>query len=202
MADSESSAPENRAEERAAKAPAAQAAAGKTDEPKKPARVLPSEEEIAAWAQGADLPSLDNLFNQLNTKLFDAKVMQIRKEELLPQHWQVISRLEPPPDEEFDGLPEVARLRVGAADSEVAEERIEALRLAWRELRGKRPSLWTASDLFTALRRIIDKKIEIDFHALLSAVRDVWLGLRLPHGREQLEVLWACLAFIRQKTKK
>lgn len=170
--------------------------------PKPPARVLPTQEEIAAWTKGADLPSLANLFNLLNTKLFDAKVMQIRKEELLPQHWQVISRLEPPPDEEFDALGVVERLRRAAPDPETGEARVEALRTAWQELRGKHPSLWTASDLFAALRRIIDKKREIDFHALLSATRDVWRGLDLPQGREQLEVLWACLAFIRQKTKK
>ena len=52
------------------------------------------------------------------------------------------------------------------------------------------------------MRRIIDKKIEIDFHDLLSAVRDVWRNLDLPSGRENLEILWASLAFVRGKTKK
>ncbi len=169
--------------------------------PKPPARVLPSQEQIAAWVAGDDLPSLANLFNLMNTKLFDVMMMQVRKEELLPQHWQVISRLEPPPDEEFDRLPVVERLRA-SAPSEAAEQRVEALRTAWQELRGKHPSLWSASDLFAALRRIIDKKRQVDFHALLSAVRDVWRNLDLPQGQEQLEVLWACLAFIREKTKK
>ncbi len=169
--------------------------------PKPPARVLPSQEQIAAWVAGDDLPSLANLFNLMNTKLFDVMMMQVRKEELLPQHWQVISRLEPPPDEEFDRLPVVERLRA-SAPSEAAEQRVEALRIAWQELRGKHPSLWSASDLFAALRRIIDKKRQVDFHALLSAVRDVWRNLDLPQGQEQLEVLWACLAFIREKTKK
>ncbi len=187
-------------------AAAAAAAPPKTDtppaKPKPPARVLPSQEEIAGWVAGDDLPSLENLFNLLSTKLFDAKVMQIRKEELLPQHWQVISKLEPPPDEEFDRLGVVKRLRKSAPSAEVGEERVEALRIAWQELRGKHPSLWNASDLFSAMRRIIDKKREVSIHALLSAVRDVWRNLGLPQGQEQLEVLWACLAFIRDKTRK
>lgn len=170
--------------------------------PEKPVRVLPSPEEIAGWVEGEDLPSLENLFNLLNTKLFDAKVMQIRKEELLPQHWQVISRLEPPPDEEFDRLAVVDRVRRQAPDPETGKERVEALHAAWQELRGKHPSLWTAPDLFAAMRRIIDKKREVSFHALLSATRDTWSGSDLPQGREQLEVLWACLDFIRSKTKK
>jgi len=170
--------------------------------PKKPARVLPSAEQIAAWVEGEDLPSLENLFNLLSTKLFDAKVMQIRKEELLPQHWQVISRLEPPPDEEFYSLGVVARVRDQAPDAEAGEERVEALHVAWQELRGKHPSLWTAPDLFAAMRRIIDKKLEVSFHALLSAARDIWRGSDLPQGREQLEILWACLDFIRSKTRK
>ena len=179
--------------------PAAEAAAAPPPKPKPkpPPRVLPSQQEIAAWVKGEDLPSLENLFNLMNTKLFDVMMMQVRKEELLPQHWQVISKLEPPPDEEFYGLPPVQRLR-----EQSGEERVEALKVAWQELRGKHPSLWTASDVFSALRRIIDKKREVSFHALLSAVRDVWRGLDLPQGQEQLEVLWACLAFIREKTKK
>ena len=181
---------------------AAEPAATPPPKPKPPARVLPSQEEIAGWVAGDDLPSLENLFNLLNLKLFDAKVMQIRKEELLPQHWQVISKLEPPPDEEFDRLGVVKRLRASASSAEVGEERVEALRIAWQELRGKHPSLWNASDLFSAMRRIIDKKRAVSFHTLLSAVRDVWRNLGLPQGQEQLEVLWACLAFIRDKTRK
>jgi len=167
----------------------------------KPQRDIPTQEQLAAWVAGEDLPTLEHLFDQLNTKLFDAKVMQIKKDELLPQHWQVISRLEPPPDEEFDGLAEVERLRRAYAGSAVTELRIEALRVAWRELRGKRPSLWNASDVFAALRRLIDKKRGVGFHDFLSAVRDVWRGLELPQGREQLEVLWGCLDLIRSKAK-
>ena len=183
--------------EEAAAPPPAEA---KAPPPKPPARVLPSQEEIAAWVQGAELPSLENLFNLLNTKLFDAQVMQIKKEELLPQHWPVIHRLEPPPDEEFDALG-VDR-KVTAPDAETRERRVEALRIVWQELRGKHPSLWNASDLFAAFRRVIDRKREIGFHDLLSAVRDVWRSSDLPQGEEQLEVLWACLAFIREKTRK
>lgn len=170
--------------------------------PKPPARELPSQEQIAAWAEGAELPSLENLFNLLNTKLFDAKIMQIKKEELLPQHWQVISRLEPPPDEEFDSLNVAERIRAGAPSSEVGDRRVEAVRVAWRELRGKHPSLWNASDVFAALRRIIDKKRDVAVYDLLCGVRDLWHASDLPQGREQLEVLWACLGFIREKTRK
>jgi len=170
--------------------------------PKPPARELPSQADVARWVEGEDVESLENLFNLLNTKLFDAKFMQLKKEELLPQHWQVISRLTAPDDAEFDRLGEVARLRERYGSGETADRRIAALRVAWRELRGKQPALWSASDVFSALRRIIDRKLEVGFHDLLSAVRDVWRGLTLPHGREQLEVLWACLDFIRSKTKK
>ena len=168
----------------------------------KPARELPTEAQIAAWVAGEDLPILNNLFNLLNTKLFDTKVMQIKKEELLPQHWQVISRLTVPEDSEFDALAEVGRLRLRYRDQELARRRIGNLRVGWQELRGRRPSMWDVSDLFAAMRRIIDKNRDVDFHELLSAVRDVWRDLGLPRGKEQLEVLWACLDLIRRKTKK
>ncbi len=181
--------------------PAAEAAAPPPG-PKPPPRELPSEEEIAAWVQGADLPSLANLFNNLALKKYDALVMQIKKAELVPQHWQVISSTEAPDEALFDGLPAVAKLRAGYRDEELAERRLAALETAWVELRGLQPSLWTTPDLFAAMRRIIDKKLEVDFHDLLSAVRDVWRNLDLPRGRENLEILWTCLAFVRGKTKK
>ncbi len=198
-------------------APAAKAAQGGTSEPKspakpaekpaakpaaKPARVLPSQEEIAAWIEGDDLPSLANLFNILPLVKFDALVMQIRKAELLPQHWQVISSRQAPPDEVFESLPEVGRLRLRYREQELSRRRLAALKVAWRELRGKRPSLWTVPDLFAAMRRILDKKLQVDHHELLSATRDVWRELELPAGTEQLQILWACLSFIRDKTKK
>ncbi len=201
------------AAESTAAAPAAEStppAAAKAEAPVKtpakpaarPPRELPSPAQIAAWIEGADLPSLSNLFNLLNTKLFDALVMQIRKEELLPQHWQVISSLRVPEDAEFERLAEVGRLRLRYKNQEVARRRLESLKVAWRELRGRRPALWTVPDLLAAMRRIIDKKLEVDFHDLLSATRDVWRDLSLPQGKEQLEILWACLAFARKKTKK
>jgi hypothetical protein len=168
---------------------------------RKPPRVIPAEDELERWVGGEELPGLESLFDTLNTKLFDTKVMLIKKDELLPQHWQVISRLQPPPDGEFDALPEVARVRSFYADPAVAERRVEALRVGWQELRGKRPALWNASDVFAALRRIIDKKRKAGFHDFLSAVRDVWRGSSLPQGKEQLEVLWACLDLIRSKAK-
>jgi hypothetical protein len=42
----------------------------------------------------------------------------------------------------------------------------------------------------------------VNFHDLLSAVRDVWAGMTLPHGRTQLDNLSDVLSFVRQKTKK
>ena len=96
----------------------------------------------------------------------------------------------------------VRRLRSSSKDEPTAERRVGALKAAWHELGGKQPALWTAPDLFAAMRRLIERQIDVDFYDLLSAVRDVWRGIPLPSGREQLEVLWASLAFIRQKTKK
>ncbi|MFQ5350366.1 MAG: hypothetical protein ACE5EG_07985 [Thermoanaerobaculia bacterium] len=197
----ESSTPQ---EPEAPKTPPAEpvAAAAQPVKPQPPPRELPSEEEIASWVGGADLPSLANLFNILALKKYDALVMQIRKAELVPQHWQAIASTESPDEGLFDNLPSVAKLRRGYRDEALAERRLAALKSAWVELRGLQPSLWTTPDLFAAMRRIIDKQIEVDFHDLLSAVRDVWRNLDLPRGRENLEILWTCLAFVRGKTKK
>jgi hypothetical protein len=181
--------------------PPAEAAAPAEPTPPPP-RELPSEEEIASWVQGADLPSLANLFNILPLKKYDALIMQVRKAELVPQHWQVISSTEPPDEARFETLPSVVKLRRGYRDAELAERRLAALKTAWVELRGLQPALWATPDLFAAMRRIIDKKREVDFHDLLSAARDVWRNLDLPRGQENLEILWACLAFVRGKTKK
>ena len=170
--------------------------------PKPEPRKLPSEEEIASWVQGGDLPSLANLFNNLAIKKFDALVMQIKKAELVPQHWQVLASTEAPDEATFDTLPAVAKLRRSYRDEALARRRLAALKTAWVELRGLQPSIWSTPDLFAAMRRIIDKGIEVDFHDLLSAVRDIWRNLDVPRGRENLEILWTCLAFIRGKTKK
>ena len=178
------------------------AAAPAKPEPEPEPRELPSEEEIASWVGGADLPSLANLFNILPLKKFDALVMQIKKAELVPQHWQVLSATEPPDEAAFAGLPAVIKLRRGYRDEALAERRLAALKTAWVELRGLQPSMWATPDLFAAMRRIIDKGVEVDFHELLSAVRDVWRNMDLPRGRENLEILWTCLAFVRGKTKK
>ncbi len=132
---------------------------------------------------------------------FDALVMQIRKEELLPQHWQILQDVEVD-EAEFDIYQEVAALRQRYSDPEVAEARVEAVRVAWRELRGKRPNLWTVPDLIAAMRRIIDKKLDVDFHDLLSAARDIWADMTIPFGQEQREILWAVVGFVRSKTKK
>ena len=191
----------------AAPPPEAPAAAKPAPKPQPPARELPSVEDIGRWVEGEDLPSLAALFQMptgapLPLAKFDALGMQIKKEELLPQHWQVIADHSVPDDSLFDGLGEVGRLRVRYRDQALARRRLENLRLAWRELAGKQPALWSVPDLLAAMRRLYDKKIEFDVHELLSAVRDVWSGMTLPFGREQLEILWACLAFIRGKTKK
>jgi hypothetical protein len=165
-------------------------------------RVLPSREEIAEWAQGAESSSLGALFSELPVAKFDALMMQIRKDELLPQHWQVIGDRTLPDAAVFESYPEIARLQAAANDSETASRQIEALRTAWQELAGKQPALWTTSDLFVALRRILERDLPVDYNDLLTATREVWSGLTLPHGRAQLETLWACLDLIRQKTKK
>lgn len=167
-----------------------------------PARELPDLEGIARWAQGEDYPLLGVLFEKLPLPKFDILVMQVKKAELLPQHWQVISSHQVPEGLRFDDLYEAGKLRVQYRDQELSRRRLAALEVAWEELRGKAPSLWTASDVFAALRRIIQKKRDVDFYDLLTAVRDVWSGLTIPHGREQLEVLWGCLEFVRTKTKK
>lgn len=172
----------------------------KAPPPKKAPRDLPSPEEIAAWVEGADCPKLGELFNVPLAK-WDALGMQIKKEELLPQHWQVLTAIAAPDDSVFESLPTVGRLRVAYRDQELSRRRLGALREAWRALRGKQPSLWTVSDLFAAVRRLMDKKVEVDWTDLLTATRDVWAGLTVPHGREQLEILWACLDFIRSKSR-
>jgi hypothetical protein len=174
--------------------------APKAPPPPKAPRDLPAAEEIAAWIEGADAPRIGELFAVPLAK-WDAVGMQIKKEELLPQHWQVLTAITSPDDAIFESLPEVGRLRVAYRDQELSRRRLAALREAWRALRGKQPSLWTVSDLFAAVRRLMDRKVAVDWHDLLSAVRDLWAGMSVPHGREQLEVLWACLDFIRSKSK-
>jgi hypothetical protein len=169
---------------------------------KPPARELPSPEQITAWLAGEDLPILANLFDKPSLKLFDALVMQIRKEELLPQHWQVISRREIPDSLDFLALGEVRRLRATYQDGKVLQDRLAALEVAWRELGGKQPALWSVADLFVVLRRNIDHNLDIDVHDLFSATRDIWAGMSLPHGRTQLDNLLAVLFFVRSKTKK
>jgi hypothetical protein len=171
------------------------------------ARELPEIAALGEWIAGGELPSLAALFQAptggpLPLAKFDALGMQIKKEELLPQHWQVISDHRIPDDSLFDGLAEAGRLRLTYRDQELSRRRLGSLKLAWRELGAKQPSLWTVPDLLAALRRLIDHQVEFDVYELLCAVRDVWRGMTLPHGKEQLEILWACLAFIRSKTKK
>jgi len=165
-------------------------------------RALPSEADVANWIAGEDVPVVAALFDKHTVKTFDGMVMQIRKEELLPQHWQVISRLEPPPEADFDSLAEIGRLRVLYRNQDLAHRRLDALRTAWRELRGHRPSLWTVPDLFAALRRIYDKGLTVDFYELITGVRDLWRNHTLPVGQEQLDMFWNCLDLMRKKTKK
>lgn len=186
-------------------APDATPAAAKPAPAKKPtppARELPDLEGIASWAQGEEYHLVGVLFENLPLKRFDGLVMQIKKEELLPQHWQVISSHTVPDGLRFDDIYEAGKLRLLYRDQELSRRRLAALEVAWEELRGKAPSLWTASDLFAAIRRIIQKDREVDFNDLLTAVRDIWRGLSIPHGQEQLEVLWACLDYVRGKTRK
>lgn len=167
-----------------------------------PARALPSPEEIGEWIHGADLATLGALFDGLPVAKFDALVMQVRKEELIPQHWQVLTDPVPQDDLAFERLAEVGRLRVRYKDQELSRRRVAQLLYGWRELRGKRPALWSVADLFAAMRRIIERKYPVDWNELLSAQRDVWRDSTLPFGQEQLEVLWNCLVLIRKNTKK
>jgi hypothetical protein len=187
------------AEKAKAAAAAKKAAAPPKDEG--PPRALPSQEDIGRWAAGGDA-NVGILFEGLPLARFDAFVTKIRNEEIVPQHWQVISALWPPEDAEFERLPEVGRLRQVWRDHTLARRRLDAMKIAWRELRGKRPSLWAVPDLLAAMRRIVAKSIAIDWTDLLSAVRDLWLSSSLPAGKEQVEILWACLALVRDGTKK
>jgi hypothetical protein len=170
--------------------------------PAAPPRALPTPEDISAWVHGADAPIVGVLFEGLNVTRFDTLVMQVRKEEVLPQHWQVITDHTPPDDLEFHRLAEIGKLRVRYKDQELARRRIEQLLLGWRELGGRRPALWSVADLLAAMRRLIDKARPVQWHEFLSATRDVWRDHELPFGKEQLEVWWACLALIRKNTKK
>lgn len=186
----------------AARPAAAPAAAARPAAPAAPARPLPGEDDVAEWIQGAEVPLLGALFEGVNVARFDILVMQIRKEELVPQHWQVISDRTMPSDLEFERLPEVGGLRVRYKNQELSRRRVAALRAAWRELAGKRPAMWTVPDLLAGIRRLLERKQAVDFYDLLTASRDVWRDLALPHGREQLEILWACMVQIRRSTKK
>ena len=70
------------------------------------------------------------------------------------------------------------------------------------ELRGKRPSLWQVPDLLAGLRRLVAKQVAVDWNDLLTATRDLWLTSSMPQGKEQVEILWASLALVRDGTKK
>jgi len=167
-----------------------------------PARALPTQEDIAAWIEGADNPLIGVLFEGLNVARFDALIMQVRKEELIPQHWQVIADRQVPDDLEFERLPEVGALRVRYKDQALSRRRLAPLRIAWRELAGRRPGIWTVADLFAAMRRMYEHNAKVDWNDFLVAIRDLWSDHDLPYGREQLDVLWSCLAQIRKSTKK
>jgi len=173
-----------------------------TPPPAAPARALPTEAEIGDWIRGAELPTLAALFDGLPVAKFDVLVMQIRKEELIPQHWSVISERGELNDLDFERLPEVGRLRVRYKNQELARRRLRNLQWGWRELAGRRPAVWTVADLLAAMRRIIEHKHPVDWNDFLAASRDIWRDLELPHGREQLEVLWNCLVQVRKSTKK
>src|SRR6185295_6888671 len=129
-----------------------------------PARALPSPEEIGEWIHGAEVATIGALFEGLAVAKFDVLVMQVRKEELIPQHWQVLSDHTPPDDLAFERLSEVGRLRVRYKDQELSRRRLQQLRYGWRELGGLRPAMWNVSDLFAAMRRVIEKKRPVDWN--------------------------------------
>ncbi len=178
-------------------APAKPAAA-----PAAPPRPLPTEEDIGRWAEGEEVPLVAALFDTLDLARFDLLTDKVRKEEHLPQHWQVLTARQAPPEVEFDHLPEIARLDARYRDVAVARRRIDALRHAWRELRGKRPALYEVADFFAAWRRILQHKRPVAVYDLLTAMRDVWADLTLPRGREQRLLMWNCLVQVRRMTKK
>jgi len=177
-------------------------APAKPTTPAAAARPLPTEDDVADWIHGADVPLLGALFEGVSHSRFDILVMQIRKEELIPQHWQVISDRTLPSELDFQRLPEIGGLRVRYKDQPLSRRRIAAVRAAWHELAGKRPAMWTVPDLLAGMRRILEHKRTVDMYDLLTAARDIWRGLDLPHGREQLEILWASLVQVRRSTKK
>jgi hypothetical protein len=175
--------------------------APKTFVAKTPARDLPSGAEIAAWIAGEACPKIGALLDQPLAKL-DALWMQIKKEELLPQHWQPFASTDGAGEAgAFERLPEVGRLRLAYRDQELSRRRLAALKAAWGELRGKQPSLWTVADLLAAARRLVGKGVALDWSDLLTAIRDVWAGMSQPAGRDQLDHLWIVLAFVREKSK-
>jgi hypothetical protein len=168
-----------------------------------PARALPDEGDLAAWVEGAEVPVVGALFEQLDLARFDLLVTQVRKEELLPQHWQVIAaRSTQLDDADFDRLAEVRRLERRLGEDALFRRRAGALCIGWRELGGKRPGLWEAADFFAAWRRILQHRRELRPYDLLTALRDVWRDHPLPRGREQLAILWSCLVQVRKVTKK
>ena len=120
------------AAEKAKAAAAAKKAAAAKDEG--PPRALPSQDDIARWAAGGDA-NVGILFEGLPIARFDAFVTKIRNEEIVPQHWQVISALRPPDDDEFERLPEVGRLRQLYREHALARRRLP---------RGTAPPRWRA----------------------------------------------------------
>ena len=134
-----------------AAAPAAKPAAAKPAVPAGPPRALPSDEDISAWIHGADVPTLGAVFEEIDVKRFDALIMQVRKEELVPQHWQVLSSHAVPDDIVFNRLPEVGQLRVRYKNQELSRRRLQHLRYGWMEMAGHldrpRPVRGHAADL-------------------------------------------------------
>jgi hypothetical protein len=173
-----------------------------TRPPAPPPRALPTEADIARWAAGEEVPLVGALFETLDVAKFDLLVTQIRKEELLPQHWQPLTNRLLPDDTVFEELAEIGRLRIAYRDHDLARRRLDALRAGWRALRGKRPALWEAADFFAALRRLLEPRQVVSPYDLLSGLRDVWRTSTLPRGREQLLVMWHCLVQARRVTKK
>jgi hypothetical protein len=182
--------------------PLSPAAAPAAKPPAPPPRPLPSEADIGRWAEGEEVPLVGALFELLDVAKFDLLVTQIRKEELLPQHWQPLPTRAAPEDSIFEELPEVGRLRVHYRDHALARRRLDALGAGWRALRGKRPALWEAADFFAAFRRLLQQKTAVTGYDLVTALRDIWRTSALPRGREQLLVMWNCLVQARRVTKK
>jgi hypothetical protein len=150
--------------------------------PAPPPRPLPSEDDVARWAQGEEVPLLGALFAILDLAKFDLLVTQIRKRGAAASALATAR-----PSRGAGGRSSRccrrSNLRVHYRDHELARRRVDALRAGWRALRGKRPGLWEAADFYAAYRRLLQQRESVAAYDLLTALRDVGARRALPAAR-------------------